>query len=164
MLVEREAAQRVLTYYCYFYDGHEIGALLGLFDDECRVTNPRGVYVGKDAVRALYSYSMDVPSRRLHFLTNVATWFDRSIEEARVTAYFLAIGGIDAPLGGTYLALLRRRKGRWRIGEMDLTGEVGMDGDRGAARHQRVPEPSLEGSPQAWIGRSRDWCTDDAGS
>jgi hypothetical protein len=138
-LLEDEAAvQDVLARYTYFYDAKDVGGLLSVFHEECELINPRGTYIGHEAIRRNYVYLMEQSKVCLHLAPNVAA--DRSA--AWMTAYYYDISAThDGRLigtGGTYADNLVPSGDAWKIAARRITYNF---------RHLLVPEAPGRGTP-----------------
>jgi hypothetical protein len=156
-LIESELAARdVLCRYAYFYDGKDIDGLMSVFHPEAKVVNPRGTYIGADAIRANYEFLMGLFRIVFHYAPNVMV---RVLDgSAWVTSYLLSVGvvgdGFNANCS-SYVARLVRHGGHWRIKEMRITSNVPIDLQRRADAMRgfgEPPEPTEETSSRDWIG------------
>ena len=144
-MVEEEAAVKdVLTRYTYFYDGADLDGVMSVFHDDCMLINPRGTYIGKDAIRRNYAFLISLSKIVLHFATNVMVRFKDDAEEAWMTAYYYGVAATpDSELiatGGTYADHLIKVKGDWKIIERRITYNL---------RHTLSPAPPgrMAGAP-----------------
>jgi hypothetical protein len=158
-LIESELAARdVLCRYTYFYDGKDLDGLMSVFHPEAKLVNPRGTYVGADAIRANYEFLMGLFRMVFHYAPNVMV---RVLADgsAWISSYLFAVGVVsDERFNGncsSYVARLVRYQGDWRIREMRITTNVPIDLER---RHDPMrgfgepPEPTEETSSRDWIG------------
>jgi ketosteroid isomerase-like protein len=143
--VEEELAIKdLLTRYTYFYDGADIDGVMSVFHDDCVLINPRGTYVGKDAIRRNYAFLISLSKIVLHFATNAMVRFAKDGEEAWMTAYYYGVAATpDGKLiatGGTYADHLVKVKGDWKIIERRITYNL---------RHTLSPAPPgrMPGAP-----------------
>jgi hypothetical protein len=157
-LIEGELAARdVLCRYAYFYDGKDLDRLMSVFHPEAKLVNPRGTYVGADAIRANYEFLMGLFRMVFHYAPNVMV---RLLADgsAWVTSYLFSVGvvgeeGFNANCS-SYVARLVHQ-GDWLIKEMRITSNVPIDLQR---RHDPMrgfgepPEPTEETSSRDWIG------------
>lgn len=135
--VEEElAVMDVLARYTYFYDGGDVDGVLSVFHDDCVLINPRGTYVGKEAIRRNYTFLMSLSKVVLHFATNVAVRVADDATQAWMTAYYYSMAATPAgrlvATGGTYADRLVKVGADWKIIERRITYNV---------RHTAVPEP-----------------------
>lgn len=118
-LAEERAVHDVLARYTFFYDGGDLDGVMSVFHDDCTLINPRGTYIGKDAIRTNYGFLISLSKVVLHFATNVLVRFSKDGKEARMGAYYYAIAATpDGKLigtGGTYADRLVKDKGEWKI-------------------------------------------------
>ena len=125
-LVEEElAAMDLLACYTYFYDGGDLDGVMSVFHDDCVLINPRGTYVGKDAIRRNYAFLISLSKIVLHFAPNVAVRIAEDASEAWMTSYYYAVAATkDGKLvatGGTYADRLVKVGGDWKIIERRIT-------------------------------------------
>jgi hypothetical protein len=135
--IEEEAAVRdVLTRYTYFYDGADLDGVMSVFHDDCVLINPRGSYIGKDAIRRNYAFLISLSKIVLHFATNVMVRFTKDGKDAWMTAYYYGVAATPnrklIATGGTYADHLVKVKGDWRILERRITYNM---------RHRLPPAP-----------------------
>jgi ketosteroid isomerase-like protein len=135
-LVEEElAAMDLLARYTYFYDGGDLDGVMSVFHDDCVLINPRGTYVGTDAIRRNYAFLISLSKIVLHFTPNVAVRIAEDASEAWMTAYYYAMAATnDAKLvatGGTYADRLVKVGRDWKIIERRITYNF---------RHTALPE------------------------
>lgn len=164
-LIESELEVRdVLRRYTYFYDGKDLDGLMSVFHPECRLVNPRGTYVGTEAIRANYEYLMGTFRIVFHYAPNVMVRvLDR--EHAWLSSYLFAVGAVgdgdDNRVNGnasSYVARLVREGTAWLIREMRITTNVPLDLRRRADPMRGFgdpPEPTEEVSSGDWIGTDR---------
>ena len=143
--IEEEAAVRdVLTRYTYFYDGADLDGVMSVFHDDCVLINPRGTYVGKNAIRRNYAFLISLSKIVLHFATNVMVRFSKDGKDAWMTAYYYGVAATpDRKLiatAGTYADHLVKVKDDWRILERRITYNM---------RHRLPPAPPgrMAGAP-----------------
>jgi uncharacterized protein (TIGR02246 family) len=113
--------------YHYHYDACNVDAVLKLFTDDCVVVNPRGTYIGTDAIRSNYEYLTKKRFFIQHFGTNTLVRFEEGMKEAWLGAFYYSVvissKGRAFAVGGTYLDRLRKEPdGQWRIFEQRITG------------------------------------------
>lgn len=125
---EQAAVKDVLTRYTYFYDGADLDGVMSVFHDDCVLINPRGTYIGKDAIRRNYAFLISLSKIVLHFATNVMVRFTKDGKDAWMTAYYYGVAATpDRKLiatGGTYADHLIKVKHDWRILERRITYNV----------------------------------------
>lgn len=148
-LLEEEAAVRdVLARYTYFYDGADLDGVMSVFHDDCVLINPRGTYVGKEAIRRNYAFLISLSKVVLHFATNVMVRLLGNTD-AWMTAYYygVAVAG-DGTLngtGGTYIDHLIKRDGSWKIVERRISYNF---------RHRLERQPFSGSPPEPTRGES----------
>ena len=142
-LVEEELAVRdLLAKYTYCYDGNDLDGTMSVFHDDCVLINPRGTYVGKEAIRRNYEYLIAQRKFTFHYVTNVAVRLLDDGRQARMTAYHYSVsvshnGGLAA-VGGTYADRLIKVDEQWKIIERRITLNY---------RHVLSPEPPSSATP-----------------
>ena len=145
-LLEDEAAIKdLLGRYTYFYDGADIDGVMGVFHDDCTLVNPRGTYVGKDAVRRNYAFLISLSKIVLHLAPNAIVRVAGDGKNAWMTAYYYGIAATpDGKLigtGGTYADRLVKVKDGWKIKERRISYNF---------RHTLAPQaPGLSPAPPA---------------
>lgn len=112
--------------YHYHYDAGNINAVMDLFTEDCAVINPRGTYVGAEAIRSNYDYLTGGRYFIQHFGTNHLVRFEENMQEAWLGAFYQSVvivrKGKAFNVGGTYLDRLRKdADGKWRIFEQRIT-------------------------------------------
>ena len=158
-LIESELAARdVLCRYAYFYDGKDLDGLMTVFHPDAKLVNPRGTYVGIDAIRANYRFLMGLFRMVFHYAPNVMV---RVLDDgsAWLSSYLFSVGAVaDERFNGncsSYVARLVRHEGEWRILEMRITSNVPIDlqrRDDPMRGFGEPPEPTEETSSHDWIG------------
>jgi ketosteroid isomerase-like protein len=153
---EQEAAIRDLLHaYAYCYDGNDLEGAVAVFHPDCVLVNPRGTYVGSEAIRRNYRYLLSVRRFSFHQLSNIVIRLSPDGHEALSTAYFHVVqigtaAGADAG-DGTYVDRLVRQDG-WRIIErritLNLAYALGVLPEAWPPR----PEPSRPEGSRDWIG------------
>ncbi len=119
-LVEEELAVRdVLARYTYFYDGADLDGVMSVFHERCVLINPRGTYVGAEAIRRNYAFLISLSKIVLHLAPNVMVRITKGLREAWMTAYYYGVAatptGTLYATGGTYADRLVKEKGDWKI-------------------------------------------------
>src|SRR5215813_5459136 len=56
LLEDERAVHDVLTRYTHFYDAGDIDGVMSVFHPDCTLVNPRGTYVGREAIRRNYAF------------------------------------------------------------------------------------------------------------
>lgn len=135
--VEEELAVKdVLVRYTYFYDGGDLDGVMSVFHDDCVLINPRGTYVGHEAIRRNYAYLISLSKIVLHLAPNVLVRFSAGGKDAWMTAYYYGVAATPAgeliATGGTYADRLIKLKGDWKICERRISYNL---------RHTLSPEP-----------------------
>lgn len=125
-LLEEEAAVRdLLNRYTYFYDGADVDGVMSVFHDDCVLVNPRGTYVGREAVRRNYAFLISLSKIVLHLAPNAVVRIGSDAKSAWMTAYYYGIAATpDGKLigtGGTYADRLVKVKGEWKIIERRIS-------------------------------------------
>ena len=157
-LEDELAVRDLLVRYTYFYDGKDLDGTMSVFDDECKLVNPRGSYFGKDAIRANYKHLISTRKFSFHAASNVAVRFlDNG--DAVMTAFYNSIGiypsGSIAMVGGTYADKLSKKSGEWKIIERRITynyrSRLAAENPFDAAKP--APTPTHPETSRDWIGR-----------
>jgi hypothetical protein len=159
-LIELElAAREVLTRYTYFYDGKDIEGLMSVFHPDCTLVNPRGTYVGIDAIRANYTFLMGTFRMVFHYAPNVMVRILDDRRSAWLSSYLFSVGVVETErFNGncsSYVARLAMTDEGWRIREMRITTNVPLDLQRRGDPMRSFgepPEPSAPASSSDWIG------------
>jgi hypothetical protein len=143
-LLEEEAAVKdVLARYTYFYDAADLDGVMGVFHDDCVLINPRGTYVGREAIRRNYGYLMSLSRIVLHFAPNAIVRL-LSETEAWMTAYYYGVAVTPERTlngtGGTYIDHLVKHDGDWKIVERRISYNF---------RHALEPQPPSGRPPEA---------------
>lgn len=125
-LIEEELAVKdVLVRYTYFYDGGDLDGVMSVFHDDCVLINPRGTYVGKEAIRRNYGFLIALSKIVLHLAPNAMVRFAEGAKEAWMTAYYYGVAATPErkliATGGTYADRLVKVKGDWKIIERRIT-------------------------------------------
>ncbi len=155
-LGDEHAVREVLTRYCYLYDGGALDELMTLFHAECVVVNPRGTYVGREAIRQNYVHLIG-STVRFHYPTNVLVRFDQKRLNSWMTSYTFSVSSDRGATVGTYIHHLVRLKGAWVFREIRITNNFRLAltpaGDSVGAQHP--PKPTNSETSAMWIGA--DW-------
>jgi SnoaL-like domain len=159
-LIELELAARdVLNRYTYFYDGKDIDGLMTVFHPDCTLVNPRGTYVGSDAIRRNYDYLMGTFRMVFHYAPNVMVRILEDRRSAWLSSYLFSVGVVDRErFNGncsSYVARLALTGEEWRIREMRITSNVPLDlrrRDDPMRAFAQPPEPTKPISSRDWIG------------
>jgi ketosteroid isomerase-like protein len=149
--------------YHYYYDAREMDSLIKLYSPECILVNPRGTYLGREAVEQSFQYVVAGQGNILHFATNVLVRLDQpDPRSALLTAYFIGVASAPGPAGsprelrasgGTYCNRYVKTADEWLISEQRVTENFRTAlaplplGARG-----KFPPPSVEESSNDWIG------------
>jgi ketosteroid isomerase-like protein len=119
------AVRDVLAKYTYYYDAKDISGLLTVFHENCELVNPRGTYVGHEAIRANYLFLMAQSKVGMHFATNILARVNEAGDRAWMTAYYYDISvlhdGTLAGTGGSYADVLVPVGGEWRIAQRRIS-------------------------------------------
>ncbi|SEJ66365.1 SnoaL-like domain-containing protein [Sphingobium sp. AP50] len=117
--------------YHYLYDSRDLDGVVARFTDDCVLVNPRGTYIGKDAIRENYEYLINRPRFFIHYGTNTLVRFEPGMEEAWLGAFYQAaiiLPDKSSYTGcGTYMKRLHKRTGEWRVFEARITGNHRFD-------------------------------------
>lgn len=157
-ILEEELALRdLLNRYTYFYDGNDLDGVMTVFADDCTLVNPRGTYIGADAIRANYAHLISTRKLSFHNATNVLIRIHDN-GEAFMSAFYTAVGiyrsGSLAMTGGTYADRLKKVNGEWKIAERRITynyrSRLAAENPLDAAKPP--PEPSRRETSRDWIG------------
>ncbi len=135
-LLAREAIRELLAEYCFLLDGHELGALGGLFEPNGAWVSRNGQASGPSAIAAFLHRLVPAPGplvQRKHLTTNVIISLDG--DTAQVKSNFLVVrntaSGPAIAVAGTYRDTVARTGGRWlfRRRELfhDIAGESGLN-------------------------------------
>ena len=142
LLEEDLAVRDLLARYTYCYDGDDVDGLMTVFHDDCVLVNPRGTYIGKEAIRRNYEYLISRRKFVFHYAPNVAVRLFDDCQQAWMTAYLYAIGvshgGQLYGTGGTYADHLVKVDGEWKTTERRITSNF---------RHVLSPEPPGSDAP-----------------
>jgi ketosteroid isomerase-like protein len=90
-VVEEAALQDFAKTFAHLVNAADLDAVVSRYAANCRVTSPRGEYVGTGEVRRNYERYFD-PVRWFSCWTNVAVRFIRPFDDAYVSAYQYSIG------------------------------------------------------------------------
>ncbi|MBM3491340.1 MAG: nuclear transport factor 2 family protein [Alphaproteobacteria bacterium] len=154
--IEQEAAIRDLLHsYAYCYDGNDLDGAIAVFHADCVLVNPRGTYVGIEAIGRNYRYLLAARRFSFHHLSNIVVRFAPGGREALSTAYFHVVqigNAASADAGeGTYVDRLVRQDG-WRIIERRITLNVSYAVSVLPEAWPPRPEPSRPEGSRDWIG------------
>lgn len=115
------AVRQLLALYAYALDQCDVDGMMRLYADNCVITNPRGTFSGKEAIRRDFESRVSKDDRRLHLWTNVVVRLSDDLQEGVVTAYFWAMlqRASMAPRcnGGVSADKVVKRDGEWRFRE-----------------------------------------------
>jgi ketosteroid isomerase-like protein len=137
--VEAELAIRdLINAYTYFYDAKDIDRLMNIYSDDCVLVNPRGTYIGTQAIRANYEGLKGGTDLIFHHANNVVVALADDSSEGWATAYLYSVSlranGARAATMGTYVFHVARRGDEWKVIECRIT-----DDDR----HTFGPPPEI---------------------
>jgi ketosteroid isomerase-like protein len=142
LLEEESAVRDALVRYTYFYDAKDPDGILTVFREDCVLINPRGTYVGHEAIRRNYVYLMGLSKVSMHFAPNALVRVEPSGHTAWLTGFYHDVSAFaDGRLvgtGGTYADRLSRERGGWKIAARRITYNF---------RHRLTPEAPPAGSP-----------------
>jgi uncharacterized protein (TIGR02246 family) len=143
--LEAEAELRDLqARYVQALDAGDLEAIMRLFTDDCTLINPRGTFVGADAVRGDYQSVLARTRLRLHYPANLTIRLFADGEEAWTMAHNYALivsrsGELTAGAGTTAERLVRS-DGQWKIRDRRMTTNIG---------HVLTPQPFRLQGPAA---------------
>ncbi|HET7531037.1 MAG TPA: nuclear transport factor 2 family protein [Mycobacteriales bacterium] len=123
-LAVRESVRDLLARYNFYGDRGRFDELLELFADEATLVTDGATYVGRAAIRQLFTGAVDDdPQRIRHFTSTVVIDL---VADDRVTArsYFQVLAGAGLDHWGTYRDVVVRLDGQWRLARR----EVRVDG------------------------------------
>ena len=157
-LEDELALHDLLSRYTYFYDGNDLDGVMSVFDDDCKLVNPRGSYFGRDAIRENYAHLISTRRFSFHAATNIAIRF-LDDGDAVMSAFYNSIGaypsGSLAMVGGTYVDKLSKKNGEWKIIERRITynhrSRLAAENPFDAAKP--APKPTHPETSRDWIGR-----------
>jgi len=159
LIEEERAVQDVLTRYTHFYDGGDVDGVMSVFHPECTLINPRGTYVGADAIRRNYTFLISLSKIVLHLAPNVIVRVSEGAEHAWMTAYYYSIAadkeGMLIGTGGTYADELVKVDGSWRIIRRRITYNFRHTLVRAPAGEALPPPPTSKESSRDIVGP--DW-------
>jgi hypothetical protein len=153
---EETAIGDLLVKYAYSYDSNNIASVMTVFDDSCVLINPRGTYVGAEAIRACYSHLFTTRRYSFHHVTNVTIRLSDDMEEAVSTTYWTdkhvgATGSIDGS-DGTYTDRLRKTKAGWQIIERRITANIFYVMTPLPDSWPPIPTPTRPEGTRQWFG------------
>jgi ketosteroid isomerase-like protein len=126
-LEDELALHDLLSRYTYFYDGNDLDGVMSVFDDDCKLVNPRGSYFGKDAIRENYAHLISTRRFSFHAATNIAIRF-LDDGDAVMSAFYNSIGaypsGSLAMVGGTYVDKLSKKNIDINVNPFNLSTEL----------------------------------------
>jgi ketosteroid isomerase-like protein len=119
LLEEEQAVREVLVRYTYYYDAADLDGVMSVFHDDCLLINPRGTYVGKEAIRRNYGYLISLTKIVFHLAPNVLVRVADDLQQAWMTAYYYGVavapdGKLNAT-AGTYADRLLKTGEDWKI-------------------------------------------------
>lgn len=158
-LVEAELAARdVLNRYACFYDAKDVDGLMAVFHPECVLVNPRGTYVGHDAIRENVAWAMAHTDVTFHMTPNTTVRVGEDRRSALVVSYLLAVAArkgaerVNAN-ASSYVARVVLHEGEWVIRAFRITTNVPMLLPvRPAGPVPPCPTPTDATTSHDWIG------------
>src|SRR4029077_598101 len=90
-LADELAVREALTRYCHLYDGGALDELMTLYHRDCVVVNPRGTYVGREAIRKNYVYWRALPKLSFPSPANVLVRLDKIRDSSWMTTYLFSV-------------------------------------------------------------------------
>lgn len=165
--LENELAVRdVLNKYTYCYDSSDLDGVMSVFHDDCTLVNPRGTYVGAEAIRRNYRYLISCRKFSFHHVSNAVVRLSDEAREAGFTGYFNCViafrSGALTGGSGTYAVRLTKVGDEWKIIECRITlntrhnmtptfsGEIAPSSSPDAP--PPPPQPTASESSRDWIG------------
>ena len=147
----------VLARYASLLDAGDLDGVMGIFDAQGILVNPRGTFAGRDALRANFAWLMS--QRRLVFHTTSNVLVRGSVREAWLTAYYqiVSVNPVDEMRlsGGTYVLQLVAG-GEWVIAAMRITDDYLQVLRPGSSLRPAAEPPPEPSAPLT----SSDWCED----
>ena len=158
------AIKDLLSKYAYCYDASEIDGLMSVFHADSVLVNPRGTYVGIEAIRSNYLHLMSTRKFSFHHISNAVARFSDDAREAGISSYFNCVivfrSGALAGSSGTYVCRLAQADREWKMIEMRITLNT-RQALTPAATGVIAPSSSLEAPapapPPTSSENSRDW-------
>jgi ketosteroid isomerase-like protein len=155
--IEEESAIRdLMVKYCYNYDSNNVDGVISVFDTDCTLVNPRGTFIGSDAVRRCYAHLTTTRRYSFHHVTNVTIRLSDDMAEAVTTTYWTdkhvgPTGAIDGS-DGTYTDHLRKVGAEWKITQRRITANIFYVITPLPDAWPPVPEPTTKDNTRAWVG------------
>jgi ketosteroid isomerase-like protein len=142
LLAHELAIRDALSRYIYYYDSKDVSGAVSMYAADAVLVNPRGTYVGHDAIRANYQYLVSLTKMVMHYAMNHLVRLEADLTTAWMTAYIHSVGltseGQYTCTVGTYLDHLRLVDGDWLIIERRITANF---------RHGLVNPPRVTSPP-----------------
>ncbi|MEO8722780.1 MAG: nuclear transport factor 2 family protein [Sphingobium sp.] len=141
-IVDHEEAEVLDAFrrYHYLYDAGDLEGVISRFTDDCVLVNPRGTYIGSDAIRENYHYLISRFRFVLHYGTNTLVRFDPGMKEAWLGAFYQAAIVMPDKTSytgaGTYMKRYHKHGGEWKVFEARITANLRFD------HHLGTPAPS----------------------
>ncbi|MDA8253987.1 MAG: nuclear transport factor 2 family protein [Rhodospirillales bacterium] len=155
--IEDEMAVRdLLVKYAYSYDANDIEGVMSVFHPDVVLVNPRGTFIGADAVRRNYQHLLTTRRYSFHHVTNVTVRFSEDRNEALASSYWTdkhvgRSGSIDGS-DGTYLDRVVRSGDEWKIIELRITANIFYVMTPLPDPWPPLPEPSKQEGTREWVG------------
>lgn len=162
-LEDEIAIRDAFSRYHYYYDCGDAESIAGLFTEDAVLVNPRGTYVGRDAVKRNYVYLVNRSGPVFHYATNITVRVDEDEpDEALLTAFLWCVNSVGQDEdgratrigagGGTYAVKWHRFDGTWLMAASRLTlnYKVGFTSP-GGAKPGDPPEPDVAESSTDWL-------------
>jgi ketosteroid isomerase-like protein len=157
--LEDELALRdLLNTYTYYYDGSDLEGVVSVFTEDATLVNPRGTYVGAQAIRTNYAYNISNRKLSFHYASNVVVRVSEDGKEAAISAFYNAASVYAsrslASNGGSYSIRARKTAAGWKIAEMRITYNyrARLAADNPADTLKPFPTPTRPESSKDWIG------------
>ena len=146
-LEDEMAIRQLLAMYSYFYDSKELDRLMDVFTKDCVLVNPRGTYVGREAIRSNYEYLMSLTKISFHRPSNVVVKIAEDRSTAWASSYLLDLAveldGAATLYAGTFADRVSRTSEGWRIAERRITVNIRQAMPLiPSAPHTAPPKPS----------------------
>ncbi|MGQ3049200.1 MAG: nuclear transport factor 2 family protein [Niveispirillum sp.] len=148
-IVDHEEAEVLDAFrrYHYLYDAGDLDGVVSRFTDDCVLVNPRGTYIGSDAIRENYRYLIGRPRFFIHYGTNTLVRFKPGMMEAWLGAFYQAVIVMPDKTSytgaGTYMKRYRKDDGEWKVFEARITGNLRFDHHRGPPAPSSPPPGTL---------------------
>jgi ketosteroid isomerase-like protein len=146
--------------YTYFLDGGDLDAVMGLFADNCTLVNPRGTYIGTQAIRENYAFLIKGRKFVFHNVTNIVARVLEVDREAALAAFYNAViafpSGELATFAGTYADKMTKQDGVWKVVQRRITcnHQTRLKAESIFDPSASIPRPTFPETSSDWIGPS----------